>query len=83
MIKAKLNNYRGKIIIIEEIFEINLQYTLAHCKKYSSKLDISCSLYMIFEINLQYTLARGKKYSSKLDISCSLMRIFVEQLFFS
>ena len=28
---------------------MNLQYTSARCEKYSSKLDISCSLNRIFE----------------------------------
>ena len=30
------------------MFEMNLQYTSARCEKYSSKLDISCSLNRIF-----------------------------------
>ena len=37
--------------LLIRIVEINLQYTFARCKKYSSKLDISCSLIRIFALN--------------------------------
>ena len=33
-------------------FEVNLEYTFARLKKYSSKLDISCSLIRTFELYL-------------------------------
>ena len=66
---------------IISIFEINLEDTFARSNKYSSKLDLSCSLIRIFEINLEDTFARSNKYSSKLDLSCSLIRIFAIHIY--
>ena len=54
-------------------FVVGVVYLL---RKYSSKVDISCSLVIIFEASFEDTFARSKKYSSELDISCSLIRIF-------
>ena len=56
------------------IFELILEDTFARWEKYSSKLDISCSLIRIFEVNLLDTLARCKKIEVNFSF---LARLFV------
>ena len=47
------------------IFEINLQYTFARYKKYSSELDISRSLIRIFAVDNNKTLYQLKNECSR------------------
>ena len=44
------------------IFIKHHEDTLARSKKYSSNLDISCSLILIFEMNSKIFCTRGEKY---------------------
>ena len=55
-------------------FEINLECTFARRKKYSSKLDISCSLIRKSEVNLECTSLAVKNIQVNLIF---LARLFV------